>query len=55
MLWDVIIIFFIGLWGFSIDPPYFGYNPAEQDNPVLSILTFHGPSRTQTDLGFFVR
>jgi hypothetical protein len=21
---------FIDLWGFSIDPPYFGYNHAEQ-------------------------
>jgi hypothetical protein len=28
------------LWGFSIDPPYFGYNSAEQENLVLRILTF---------------
>jgi hypothetical protein len=26
MLLDVIIMFCIDLWGFSIDPPYFGYN-----------------------------
>jgi hypothetical protein len=26
------------LWGFSIDPPYFGYNSAEQENPVLHIF-----------------
>jgi hypothetical protein len=28
MLLDVIILFCIDLWGFSIDPPYFGYNPS---------------------------
>jgi hypothetical protein len=26
MLLVVIIIFYNVLWGFSIDPPYFGYN-----------------------------
>jgi hypothetical protein len=26
---DVIIIFFIDLWGFSIDPSYLGYTFAE--------------------------
>jgi hypothetical protein len=25
----VIIMFYNILWGFSIDPPYFGYNSAE--------------------------
>jgi hypothetical protein len=25
MLWDVTIIFCIDLWGFSLNPPYFGY------------------------------
>jgi hypothetical protein len=32
MLLDVIIKFCIDLWGFSIDPPYFGYNFARQEN-----------------------
>jgi hypothetical protein len=54
MLLDVIIMFFINLWGFSIDPPYFGYNSTEQENPVLHILTFQGPSETQIDLRFFL-
>jgi hypothetical protein len=40
------------LWGFSIDPPYFGYNPAEHENPILCIFTFQKPSWTQIDLGF---
>jgi hypothetical protein len=35
MLLVVIIMFYIDLWGFSIDPPYFGYNSAEQENPVF--------------------
>jgi hypothetical protein len=35
-----IIMFCIALWGFSIDPPYFGYNSAAQENLVLRILTF---------------
>jgi hypothetical protein len=52
MLLDVIILFCIDLWGFSIDPPYFGYNSAGQENPVLHILMFHGPSGTKFDLRF---
>jgi hypothetical protein len=28
------------LWGFFIDPPSFGYNSAEQENPILCILRF---------------
>jgi hypothetical protein len=40
------------LWGFSIDPSFFGYNSAEQEIPVLCILTFQEPSRTQIDMGF---
>jgi hypothetical protein len=32
MLLDVIIMFCIDLWGFSIDPPYFGYNSPRQEN-----------------------
>jgi hypothetical protein len=45
MLLVVIIMFCIDLWGFSIDPPYFGYNSTEQENPLLCILTLQGPSR----------
>jgi hypothetical protein len=40
---DVMICYynvFIDLWGFSIDPPYFGYNSAEQENPILCIFIF---------------
>jgi hypothetical protein len=55
MLLDLIIIFCIDLLGFSIDPPYFGYNSAEQENPVLHILIFEEPSRTQIDPRFFGR
>jgi hypothetical protein len=44
-------MFFIDLWRFFIDPPYFSYNPVEQKTPVLCILTFEGPSETQIDLG----
>jgi hypothetical protein len=40
MLLFVIIMFYNDLWGFFIDPPYFGYNSAEQENPVLCILRF---------------
>jgi hypothetical protein len=28
------------LWGFSMDPPYFGYNFVGQENAVLRILSF---------------
>jgi hypothetical protein len=45
-------MFCIDLWDFYIDPPYFGYNSAEQENPILSILMFQGPYRTQFDFGF---
>jgi hypothetical protein len=53
MLLFVIIMFYNVLWGFSIDLPYFGYNSLGQENPVLRIFAFQGPSRTQIDLGFF--
>jgi hypothetical protein len=43
------------LWGFFVDPLYFGYNSAGQKNPVLHIFAFQGPFRTQIDLGFFGR
>jgi hypothetical protein len=40
MLLDVIIMFCIDLWWFSIDPSYFGYNSVGQENPILCILAF---------------
>jgi hypothetical protein len=46
-------MFCIDLWGFSIDPPYLGYNSAEQEAHVLHIFTFQGPSGTQIEQGFF--
>jgi hypothetical protein len=46
-------MFYIDLWGFSIDPTYFGNNFTEQENPVLHILAFREPSQTKIDLGFF--
>jgi hypothetical protein len=55
MLLVVKIIFYNDLWGFSMDPPYFGYNSVEHEKPVLCILTFQESSRTQIDLGFFRR
>jgi hypothetical protein len=45
-------MFCIDLWGLSIDSPYFPYNSAEQENPILRILTFQGSFRTQIDRGF---
>jgi hypothetical protein len=33
-------MFCIYLWGFSIDPPYFGYNFAEQENMFCVFLCF---------------
>jgi hypothetical protein len=36
-------------------PPYFGYNSAGQENPVLRIFKFHGLSKTQIDLAFLER
>jgi hypothetical protein len=47
MLLVVIIMFYNVLWGFSIDPPYFNYNSTGQENCVLCIFKFQGPSRTQ--------
>jgi hypothetical protein len=43
----------IDLWGFSIDPPYLGYNSTEQETLFCVFFKFHGPSKTQTELGFF--
>jgi hypothetical protein len=33
-------MFFIDLWGFSIDRSYFGNNSAGQENRILHILMF---------------
>jgi hypothetical protein len=55
MLLVVIIMICNDSWGFSIDPPYFGYNSAEQENHVLCIFTFQEPSHTQIDLKFVER
>jgi hypothetical protein len=55
MLLVVIIMICNDLWEFSFDPPYFGYNSTEQENPVLCIFMFQEPSRTQIDLRFFRR
>jgi hypothetical protein len=46
-------MFCIDLWGFSIDPPYFGFNSTKQETHVLHIFMFQVPSRTQTEQGFF--
>jgi hypothetical protein len=48
-------MFYNVLWGFSIEPPYFGYNPVEHENPVLHIFKFQEPSQTQIDPGFLER
>jgi hypothetical protein len=45
-------MFYNILWGFSIDPPYFGYNSTEWENHVLRIFAFQGPSRSHIDRGF---
>ena len=37
---------------FPRGPPYFGYNSAGQENPILCIFSFQGPIRTQIDQGF---
>jgi hypothetical protein len=41
------------IWGFINDPPYFGYNSAEYEFPVMCIFIFQGPKRSQIDLRFF--
>jgi hypothetical protein len=46
-------MFYNVLWGFSIDPPYFGYNSVEQENPILRIFKFQEPSRTQITWDFW--
>ena len=41
------------LGDFPRSPPYFGYNSAGPENPVLCIFMFQGPIRTQIDRVFF--
>jgi hypothetical protein len=48
-----MIMFYNVLWGFSIDPTYFGYNSAGLENHVLHIFKFQRPSQTPIDRGFF--
>ena len=55
MLSTVISMFYIDFFGYTNDPLYLGYNSVEQENPVLCIFDFQGPSQTQKDLGFFSR
>jgi hypothetical protein len=55
VLWNVIIMFCIDLWGFYIDPPYFGYNSTRWETPVLCILMFQRPFGTQIERAFFWR
>jgi hypothetical protein len=38
--YNVISCYNHDLWGFSISPPYFGYNSREQENHVLCIFMF---------------
>jgi hypothetical protein len=40
MLLGVMIMFYNILWGFFIDPPYFGYNPAKQETLFCVFLSF---------------
>jgi hypothetical protein len=40
MLLFVIIMFYNVLWGFSIDPPYFGYNSEGQKTLFCVFLSF---------------
>jgi hypothetical protein len=54
MLLVIIIMFYNILRIFSINPPYFVYNSAEE-KPILCIFKFQEPSRTQIDLGFLER
>ena len=41
------------LGDFPRSPPYFGYNSAWSENPVLCIFWLQGPIRTQIDRRFF--
>jgi hypothetical protein len=48
-------MFYNDLWGFSIDPPYFGYNSTEQENMFCVFLRLRdlpGLKLTWDFLGF---
>ena len=48
-----VISSYLDVFGdFPKDPPYFCYNSAGQENPVLCIFLFQGIIRTQIDLDF---
>jgi hypothetical protein len=53
MLLVVIIMFYNVLWGFSINPPYFGYNSVGQENSVLRILSFRDLPRLKLAWDFW--
>jgi hypothetical protein len=53
ILYNIIIMFYVDLSGFTNDPPYFGYNSAEYEFPILCIFISLGPKQSQIDLDFF--
>jgi hypothetical protein len=40
------------LWGFTSDHLYLGYDSSGQEKLVLRIFHYHGPTRSQIELGF---
>jgi hypothetical protein len=50
MLFPYFVFIF---WGFTNYPLYLGNNSAEQENSVLSIFHFQGPTQSQIELGFW--
>jgi hypothetical protein len=52
-IYDDNNIFYIYLWGFTNDPLYLVYNPAEQENIVSCIFHFQRSIRSQIDQGFW--
>ena len=52
IIYDVISMNLDDFGDFTRSPPYFGYNSAGQENPVLCIFSFQGPIQTQIDLDF---
>jgi hypothetical protein len=53
MLLVVIIMIYNVLWGFSIDPPYFGYNSAGQKKPCFAYLSFRNLSELKLTWDFW--
>ena len=54
IIYDVISMNLDVFGDFPKSPLYFGYNSVGQETPVLCIISFQGPIRTQIDGGFFV-